>query len=137
MFRDMIKSLFCPPVTQRYPAEQTPAPERLRGKLHWTPEGCTGCALCVKDCPANAIELITIDKATKRFAMKYHVDRCTFCGQCVYSCRFDCLHLVDEEWELAAVNRSGFTVYYGNPEDIEAAVAMQAAPAVPATDDTR
>jgi NAD(P)H-quinone oxidoreductase subunit I/formate hydrogenlyase subunit 6 len=132
MFRDIINSVFKKPATELYPFEKTPAPERLRGKLHWTPEGCTGCAICVKDCPARAIELITIDKAAKRFAMKYHTDRCTFCGQCVYSCRFDCLSLVDEEWELAAGDKSGFTLTYGNPEDVEAAVAMQAPRPAPA-----
>lgn len=132
MFRDVINSVFHKPVTELYPFETTPAPERLRGRLHWTSQGCTGCAICVKDCPARAIELITLDKAARRFVVAYHTDRCTFCGQCVYSCRFDCLSLVDEEWELAAGDKSGFKLYYGNPEDITAAMAMQAPRPAPA-----
>jgi formate hydrogenlyase subunit 6/NADH:ubiquinone oxidoreductase subunit I len=119
MFTDLLRSTFRRPVTERYPLERRPTPARFRGLLHWDPEGCTGCALCVKDCPAEAIELITIDKASKRFVLRFHVDRCTFCGQCAYSCRFNCLELSSEEWELASLERRLFTIDYGNPDDID------------------
>ena len=85
----------------------------------WDGSKCTGCQLCVKDCPANAIELIVIDKVAKRFVMRYHMDRCTFCDQCVQSCRFKCLNLSSEQWELAALSKEPFTVYYGKDEDIQ------------------
>lgn len=119
MFKDMVRSAFQRPVTERYPAERRPAVENFRGLLYWDPEACTGCALCVKDCPAEAIDLITIDKAAKRFALRYYVDRCTFCGQCAYSCRFNCIKLSNDKWELAELGREDFTVIYGEPEDIE------------------
>lgn len=118
MLRDVFGAVFQSPVTQVYPFEAEAIPDSLRGKLHWTPEGCTGCMLCVKDCPADAIQLITIDKAAKRFVLEYHTDRCIFCGQCVQSCRFDLLELSHETWELASESRSGFTVFYGEPEDV-------------------
>lgn len=119
MVTDVLRSAFRRPVTERYPAERRPAAQLYRSKLSWNPEACTGCALCVKDCPAEAIELITIDKAAKRFVVRYHVDRCTFCGQCAYSCRFDCITLSNDDWELAQLGREQFTVHYGEPEDIE------------------
>lgn len=119
MLGDLLRSAFRQPVTEIYPIEKRPALESFRGKLHWYPEACTGCGLCVKDCPAEAIELITIDKAAKRFVFKVHVDRCTSCGQCAYNCRFDCINLDNEEWELASLQRDGFTIYYGRPEDIQ------------------
>lgn len=119
MVRDIIRSAFRQPITERYPVERRPTAERFRGLLHWNPEGCTGCALCVKDCPAGAIELITVDKAAKRFVIRYHVDQCTFCGQCAYSCRFNCITLSNDEWELADLGRDSFTILYGEPEDIE------------------
>ena len=100
---------------------------RLRGRLHWDPEGCTGCALCVKDCPADAIELITLDRKAKRFVMRYSADRCTFCGQCVENCRFDCISMSSEEYSLAALTHDGFTVYYGNDADVEQVLAEQSA----------
>lgn len=120
MLQDVLLSLWRKPVTELYPAQQQPAPERLRGKLHWNPEKCTGCCLCVKDCPCDAIELITIDKANKRFVMRYDLGRCTYCAQCVQNCRFNCLEMSSEEWELAATDKSQFTVYYGREEDVQA-----------------
>lgn len=119
MLKDMVRSAFQQPVTERYPAERRPAVENFRGLLYWHPESCTACMLCVKDCPAEAIELIIIDKAAKRYAMRYHVDRCTFCGQCAYSCRFNCIRLSNDEWELAELGREDFIVIYGEPEDVE------------------
>lgn len=126
MLNDLLRSMFIRPVTECYPAERRPTTDSFRGMLHWDPEACTGCALCVKDCPAEAIELITIDKTTKRFVLCFHTDRCTFCGQCAYNCRFDCIHLENEGWELAELGRENFTVYYGRPEDI-ARLALAAA----------
>ena len=41
----------------------------LRALLQFNPEKCTGCGVCVKDCPAEALELITLDKASKRFVL--------------------------------------------------------------------
>jgi formate hydrogenlyase subunit 6/NADH:ubiquinone oxidoreductase subunit I len=118
MFGDMFRSLFKRPVTEMYPFKKQSAPFRLRGELKYNPEKCTGCQLCVKDCPSNAIELITVDKANKRFVMRYHVDRCTFCAQCVENCRFECLSMSNEQWELASLNKEAFTVNYGREEDL-------------------
>jgi formate hydrogenlyase subunit 6/NADH:ubiquinone oxidoreductase subunit I len=123
MWCDVWRSLWKRPFTEKYPLEKRPTPERARGALRWSPEGCTGCALCSKDCPANAIDLITLDKKAKRFVLRYHMDRCAFCGQCVQSCRFHCLEMPNEEWELAAVNREPFTVLYGREEDLQQLLA--------------
>ncbi|MDD5368563.1 MAG: 4Fe-4S dicluster domain-containing protein [Anaerolineaceae bacterium] len=125
MFGDVFQSLFKQPVTERYPFERHPTPERLRGEFQYDPSKCTGCQLCVKDCPSEAIELITLDRVAKRFVMRYHVDRCTFCAQCVQSCRFKCIRLSSEQWELAALSKDAFVVYYGKEEDIEAFLAKQ------------
>ncbi len=124
---DTWKSLWKAPVTQRYPFVKRPAPPLLRGKLVYHPDDCTGCQLCVKDCPAQAIELITLDKKNKRFVMRYHVDRCTFCAQCVESCRFNCIALNNEEWELASGNRRDFTITYGLDVDVRNELATSSA----------
>lgn len=115
MFQDITRSLVKHPVT-----EQTPsiAPLRLRGKLEFTAEGCTGCALCAKDCPANAIELIRLDERGKRFVIRYSIDRCTFCGQCVSSCRNECLKMSGGEWSLAEPTRDDYTVYFGDEDNV-------------------
>jgi len=131
MIGDVIRSLFRRPATEMYPFERSPAPEHFRGKLHYDPEKCSGCQLCVKDCPANAIELLVVDKVNKRFVMRYHLDRCTFCDQCVVSCRFKCLSLSNEEWELAALTHKPFTVYYGKEEDVHEFLERAIRPGAP------
>lgn len=125
MLRDVLRSLIVKPVTERYPAERRAVPLALRGRVRWDPAHCTGCALCVKDCPANAISLITIDKADKRFVMEYHADRCIYCGQCAQSCRFNCIELINSDWELAASERENYMAFYGDPNDVEIALARQ------------
>lgn len=118
MIGDVLRSIFRRPITQQYPFVRTEAPPRFRGKLNYDPEKCAGCMLCVKDCPSDAIELITIDKVAKKFVMRYHADRCTYCAQCVLSCRFKCLEMSSEDWELASANKQPFEVYYGREEDV-------------------
>lgn len=119
MFGDIFKSFFKKPATEKYPFVKLDAPENLRGKLVWDPEKCSGCQLCIKDCPSNAIELLVLDKVNKKFVMRYNIDRCTFCAQCVQSCRFGCIEMSDEMWELASIKKEPFEVYYGKDEDIQ------------------
>ena len=128
MFGDIFKSFFKKPATQKYPFVREDAPENLRGKLVWDAEKCTGCQLCVKDCPSNAIEILVVDKVNKKFVMRYNVDRCTFCSQCVQSCRFSCIEMSDEMWELASVKKEPFEVYYGREDDIKFILERAAQP---------
>lgn len=123
MFRDVAEALWQPPVTQKYPFERRAAPERLRGRLTWSPEKCTGCGLCTKDCPSNAIELVVNDKKAKNFVLRYNLDQCIFCAQCTENCRFSCLTLSNTEWELAALTRKPFLYYYGKEENVQAYLA--------------
>lgn len=128
MLNDVATSLFKPPVTEKYPFERREAPDRLRGQLVWDSENCTGCGLCAKDCPANAIEMIIPDKKNKQFVMCYHVDRCTFCAQCVDSCRQDCLTMSNKLWELAALEPEPFLIYYGDKHNVERVLANTSDP---------
>jgi formate hydrogenlyase subunit 6/NADH:ubiquinone oxidoreductase subunit I len=123
MLSDVTTSLFKHPVTERYPFERREAPQRLRGLLCWDATECVGCGLCAKDCPANAIEVTIIDRKAKKFVLAYHADRCTFCAQCVHSCRQGCLEMSNQEWELAALTKEPFLLYYGDPEDVELVLA--------------
>lgn len=132
MLGDISRSFFKRPVTERYPFERRATPERLRGQLMFDPAKCTGCKICVRDCPARGIELMVVDKATKRFVMRFHTDRCTYCAQCVVSCNFDALGMSHEVWELAALSRTPFLVSLGRAEDIEALTNQAAAKAAAA-----
>jgi formate hydrogenlyase subunit 6/NADH:ubiquinone oxidoreductase subunit I len=123
MFSDILRSFFQRPVTQTYPAVRYETPARLRGKLVWHGEKCTGCGLCAKDCPSDAIHVVVIDKAKKQFVMRYHTDRCTFCAQCVQNCRFKCIEMSPTNWELASLDKETFTVYYGEHGNIQTLLA--------------
>jgi formate hydrogenlyase subunit 6/NADH:ubiquinone oxidoreductase subunit I len=125
MIGDVLRSFFSKPVTRPYPFDRIEAPEAFRGKLIWDLSKCTGCQLCIKDCPADAIELIIVDRPNKRFIMKYHADRCTYCAQCVVNCRFKCLKLSSTEWELGSLVKAPFTVHYGRDVDVDAYLAEQ------------
>lgn len=118
MFKDIIKSFFTPPVTEKYPFEKRKTAERFRGKLYFDPVKCTGCNLCSKDCPCQALEIVILDRAAKRFVARYDVDKCAYCGQCITSCKFSCLEMSNTDWELAALNKDHFTEYYGKEEDV-------------------
>jgi formate hydrogenlyase subunit 6/NADH:ubiquinone oxidoreductase subunit I len=118
MLGDIVRSLFKSPATVAYPAQAAATPERLRGKLVWDASRCTGCNLCVKDCPADAIQIIILDRKAKRFVMEYDENRCIYCSQCVSSCRFDAVHMSCTEWELAQLKQENFKIYYGSDDDI-------------------
>jgi formate hydrogenlyase subunit 6/NADH:ubiquinone oxidoreductase subunit I len=130
MLGDISRSLFKRPVTELYPFERRPTPERLRGHVTFEAAKCTGCKICVRDCPARAIEIAVVDKATKRFVMRFNRARCTYCAQCVVSCNFDAVGMSHECWELAALSREPFWVSLGRPEDIEALAQAASRPAV-------
>jgi formate hydrogenlyase subunit 6/NADH:ubiquinone oxidoreductase subunit I len=129
MIEDVIASFFKAPVTQRYPFEKIVPPQNVRGKLIFDPSTCTGCGLCVKDCPSGAVELVTLDRAAKRFVLKYQLDRCIYCGQCMIGCKFKCITMPHLDWELASLKKEEFTVYYGKDTDIAEFLANIAAPA--------
>jgi formate hydrogenlyase subunit 6/NADH:ubiquinone oxidoreductase subunit I len=125
MLSDVLDGLVRTPATERYPFERKAAPERLRGKLLWQRDSCTGCGLCAKDCPANALDVIVIDRKAKQFVFHYDVDRCLFCGQCVHSCRQGCLEMDSDQWELAALERGGYAEYYGDAADVQSVLAAR------------
>jgi len=128
MINDIFESAFKRPATERYPFERKEAPARFRGQLLWNRENCTGCGLCAKDCPANAIEMIVLDRKAKQFVFHYNVDHCLFCAQCVHSCRQGCLEMQPQIWELAALSRDGYQLYYGPDDAVKAYLASQTEP---------
>ena len=130
MLGDISRSLFKRPVTELYPSVRRPTPERLRGQLTFEASKCTGCRICVRDCPAAAIEIAVVDKVAKRFVMKFQTARCTYCAQCVVSCNFDAIGMSHERWELAALSLEPFAISMGRPEDLDALAQAAAKPAV-------
>jgi formate hydrogenlyase subunit 6/NADH:ubiquinone oxidoreductase subunit I len=127
MLSDVTGALFRRPATENYPSVRQLNPLRLRSFLRWNQQACTGCGLCAMDCPAKAIHVTVLDKKEKRFVFSYHTDQCLFCGQCVESCRQGSLSMVNDQWELAALDKAHFLVNFGDANDISKVLAGQPA----------
>lgn len=119
--RLLMKQLFQKPFTNKFPVKYAPKnviallqkvekqevkivppvtlPETFRGKLVYEKEKCTGCKLCIRVCPAKAIEFKEEEKK-----IRIYMGRCVFCSQCNDVCPVQCLHM-SKEFLLADTDR--------------------------------
>ncbi|MCL2479600.1 MAG: 4Fe-4S binding protein [Treponema sp.] len=104
---DALRSLLRKPATVSYPQRRDDVFTNVRGKLLFDEEKCIGCKLCMRDCPAKAIEIEKV--AEKKFKAVLHADRCIYCGQCVDSCHKDALRCTTD-FELAQLDRKNLKV---------------------------
>ncbi len=91
---DVVRTLISSRITVRYPFAPMDLPDSFRGKVTVDPELCRGCGLCVRDCPAIALELEK--ESREKYRLIYHADRCAFCGQCELSCPFDAITMSND-----------------------------------------
>lgn len=91
---ELLRTLFAPRITVRFPSGPPVLPEAYRGKVVVRTELCVGCGVCARDCPAFALELERA--AGRQFRLIHYEDRCAYCGQCVDSCRQGAVALVNE-----------------------------------------
>jgi len=110
------RALFKRRITVRYPFEPMELPSYFRGRVEIDADACRGCGLCVRDCPASALELQREDK--DNFHLFYYPDRCAYCGQCEVSCRFDAIKLTNE-YVQAAPGRAPLEVLVRPEKDDE------------------
>ncbi|HQL02883.1 MAG: NAD(P)H-quinone oxidoreductase subunit I [Synergistetes bacterium ADurb.Bin155] len=66
-------------------------PEGFRGRIGYDKKTCIGCRLCIKVCPAHAIDYLEEEKK-----VLFHMDRCCFCAQCTEICPVHCIWMTDE-----------------------------------------
>ena len=100
---EALRQLFKKEATHTYPKEAFLTPKDFRGKLIYHPERCIGCNLCIRACPAEALELVKLGDKKYDFAI-YH-DRCVNCGQCVEVCPTDTLEMIADH-EMGAYSRA-------------------------------
>lgn len=103
---EVIATLFKSPATINYPTEKLEMPKDFRGKINFDSKSCIGCKMCMKDCPAGAIQ-IEPTGAEKKFKCTFLLDRCLFCAQCVDSCKRNALS-ASPQFELARLKREQF-----------------------------
>jgi formate hydrogenlyase subunit 6/NADH:ubiquinone oxidoreductase subunit I len=85
-FPELIRSLFKKTATVDYPFKKLEVPKDFRGTPFLHPEMCIVCRACERDCPAEAIEITSVNEAEKKFSLVIHNDRCIHCAQCLDSC---------------------------------------------------
>ena len=96
-----------------------PTPAAFRGKIVYDRAACNGCGLCLKVCPAHAIEQVVyppvtvsvtdaegnvFEKVKKEKRIRIYVASCIFCGQCIDICAKKALSQ-SPEFLLAAEDR--------------------------------
>lgn len=109
MFSLVFGSAFKKPATVLYPYEEPTVYDGFRGKLKFYQDRCIGCKICMRDCPALAIEIFRISETEKIFKAEVRLDRCIYCGQCTDSCPKDALEMT-KEFALAHFNRESLKV---------------------------
>ncbi len=68
-------------------------------------ENCTGCNICVRKCPVEAITLIENDKNSKIAKIDYH--RCFGCGVCARNCKKEAI-IMERREELMHTPEDSF-----------------------------
>lgn len=121
---ELLRHLFKKPATVDYPFQKLEVPRDFRGSPYLRPELCIVCRACERDCPAEAIEISTINEADKRFRLVIHNDRCIHCAQCVDSCPTEAM-LMDNRFEISEYDRHSLKMEW---EYIRAVVKPKAEP---------
>jgi len=62
------------------------------GKVTLDPSQCTGCGLCVLECPTGALT-VSSSEDTDAFQLLFKHGNCVACGLCVEICPEKCLHM--------------------------------------------
>lgn len=109
MFSLVFGSVFKKPATVLYPFVRPEIFNDFRGKLKFDQAKCIGCKICMRDCPANAIEIFRISETEKIFKATVRLDRCIYCAQCTDSCPKDALEMT-KDFELAHFTRESLRV---------------------------
>jgi len=128
MLQEVLRSVGRKPATVRYPHDKITMPADFRGRLVFDPAKCIGCKMCMRDCPAAAIEIVKVGE--KKFEAHVDVAKCIACGQCVDSCPKDVLRLTGD-FELAQLARGKLRVTFeqDSSSPAEAAELRRAGPA--------
>ena len=112
-WRELMKNLFRKHSTRQYPFTKAKVDSKYRAKIVFDVEKCIGCGICVRNCPAFAIDIIQVNKdekptkvdgkeipAKRKFKCVIDLSKCIYCGQCVDGCPVKALHS-SQEFELA------------------------------------
>jgi formate hydrogenlyase subunit 6/NADH:ubiquinone oxidoreductase subunit I len=126
IFRRAVSHLFTKPATTKYPFVKPQLPPDSRGKLVYEIKDCnaidfgsgpdfrldikamrgSNCRVCVRDCPAKAIEIVEVDGKKRP---QIDLNKCIFCYQCVETCPRDAIK-PSEFYELATTDKGSLVM---------------------------
>ncbi|HCU34723.1 MAG TPA: ferredoxin [Armatimonadetes bacterium] len=133
MVKELLSNLFAKPATVLYPFDRLEPPERFRGRLIWNDELCIRCNMCVRDCPAEVLDLVEREdgaldaKGKPKKDLVAQMYRCIFCGQCEWVCPKDAIRF-ERVFELAQADKHTLQMYVEHtaPAQEEPAAADEA-----------
>ena len=123
ILRRAVSHIFTKPATTKYPFVKPVLAEDSRGKVVYEITACniidlgknpgltldvksvtgSNCRVCVRDCPAKAIEIVEVEGGKRR--PQIDLNKCVFCYQCVESCPRQAIK-GSELYELATTDKS-------------------------------
>ncbi len=109
MVEGVLGSLFKKPATMRYPFEKFLMPKDFRGQPKFNSDACTGCRLCIRDCPSQAITITKI--GDKKFEASIDLGKCVYCAQCAETCPRKVI-TISTDFELASTERGKLKVVF-------------------------
>jgi ech hydrogenase subunit F len=86
MTKTVLRNLSAKPVTRLYPVTKARVCPLTRGHVTIDPSKCISCGLCMRRCPAQAIQLEKEEKIWEINRL-----RCIACDACVGACPVKCL----------------------------------------------
>jgi formate hydrogenlyase subunit 6/NADH:ubiquinone oxidoreductase subunit I len=121
MLRRTVSHIFTKPATTKYPFVKPKVADDFRGETKYQIKSCNvielgspdaltldvksivgvNCSVCVRDCPAKAIEIVEVDGKRRP---QFDFTKCVFCYQCVESCPRKAIKTSDF-YELATTDK--------------------------------
>ena len=123
---EVLRHIFKKAATTTYPATRAKIMPNFRGRIDFDSSKCIGCQMCVRVCPAKALEIkLSAEQppapaqvegqppvaAKRKFDCIMHLDRCVFCWQCADTCPKAAL-IKTQDFELAHTSHKALVRHY-------------------------
>ncbi len=141
--KEAISQLFSKPSCAMYPAVESIAAPRYRGRISFDPSKCINCLMCERVCCGGAITH-TVEKTEEgdKITRSFNLGCCTFCAHCQDFCNHGAIQLT-QDYHMIATKEEDLIVSgtFIKKPPVKKAVppkpaAPAAAPAAPAAGET-